>query len=87
MNSFFFSGRKWSRGISRASENLALVTRARSEVAKGFTLDDPACAPNNTFTLPDLTAITPEDFRAFVENDLIETATLVSLEQAGKLID
>lgn len=83
MSSLLLLGRKWSRGISRASENLALVTRARNEVAKGFTLDDLACVPNHTFALPDLAAIQPEDFRAFVENDLIETATLVSLEQAG----
>ncbi|OWA51326.1 OTU domain-containing protein 7B [Hypsibius exemplaris] len=79
------TGRKWSRGISTASENLALVTRARSDVARRFTSDDPGCVPNHTFTLPDLTAIQPDEFRAFVENDLIETATLVSLEQAGRL--
>lgn len=78
--------RKWARGISRASENLPLVTRARTEAAKGFTLDDPNCIPCHTFTLPDLTVIHPDDFKAFVENDLIETATLISLEQAGEFL-
>lgn len=35
-----------------------------------------------TFVLPDLTKF-PADYRAFLEKDLIETSTLVSLEQAG----
>jgi hypothetical protein len=37
---------------------------------------------NYTFILPDITSY-PEDFRAFLHKDLIETTTLVSLEQAG----
>lgn len=36
-----------------------------------------------TFILPDLTVFS-SDYRAFLEKDLIETSTLVSLEQAGK---
>ena len=36
-----------------------------------------------TFVLPDLT-IYSEDFHAFLHKELIETSTLVSLEQAGK---
>lgn len=39
--------------------------------------------PEYTFILPDLTKY-PADFRAFLHKDLIETSTLVSLEQAGK---
>jgi hypothetical protein len=39
---------------------------------------------NYTFILPDITCY-PEDFRAFLHKDLIETTTLVSLEQAGSL--
>ena len=35
-----------------------------------------------TFVLPDLTAYS-EDFRAFLGKELVETSTLVSLEQAG----
>ena len=36
-----------------------------------------------TFVLPDLTKFPPA-YRAFLEKDLIETSTLVSLEQAGE---
>ena len=39
--------------------------------------------PDLTFVLPDLTVYS-EDFRAFLHKDLIETSTLVSLEQAGE---
>jgi len=37
---------------------------------------------NYTFILPDITRY-PDDFRTFLHKDLIETTTLVSLEQAG----
>lgn len=40
--------------------------------------------PDYTFTLPDL-SIHDEDFRKFLEKDLIECATLNSLEQSQKL--
>ena len=36
-----------------------------------------------TFILPDVTGYS-ENFRAFLERDLIELSTLVSLEQAGR---
>ena len=36
------------------------------------------------FTLPDLTRYT-EDFRGFLEKDLIEMSALISLEQTGRL--
>ena len=39
-------------------------------------------ALNYTFILPDITCY-PDDFRTFLHKDLIETTTLVSLEQAG----
>jgi len=39
-------------------------------------------ALNYTFILPDITHY-PDDFRTFLHKDLIETTTLVSLEQAG----
>lgn len=39
-----------------------------------------------TFILPDLTVFS-SDYRAFLEKDLIETSTLVSLEQAGKSLE
>ncbi|XP_022256833.1 OTU domain-containing protein 7B-like isoform X2 [Limulus polyphemus] len=84
--------KKLARGISRATNNVNLVSRARSEFAQDFqianskehppqaSLEIPVC----TFTLPDLSAH-PEDFRRFLEKDLIETSTLVSLEQSGRL--
>lgn len=37
-----------------------------------------------TFVLPDISGYS-DDFREFLERDLIEMSTLVSLEQAGKL--
>ena len=40
--------------------------------------------PQFTFTLPDLTRYT-EDFRGFLEKDLIEMSALISLEQTGRL--
>ena len=38
--------------------------------------------PQFTFTLPDLTRYT-EDFRGFLEKDLIEMSALISLEQVS----
>jgi len=40
--------------------------------------------PLYTFTLPDLTSY-PEDFRGFLEKDLIEMSALISLEQSARL--
>lgn len=40
--------------------------------------------PVYTFILPDLT-IYPEDYRGFLEKDLIELSSLISLEQSGRL--
>jgi len=40
--------------------------------------------PLYTFSLPDLTNY-PEDFRGFLEKDLIELSALISLEQCGRL--
>ncbi len=40
--------------------------------------------PNHTFILPDLTVYN-EDFRGFLEKDLIELSSLISLEQSGRL--
>lgn len=39
--------------------------------------------PEYTFILPDISHY-PDDFKAFLNKDLIETSTLVSLEQAGE---
>ncbi|XP_064475033.1 OTU domain-containing protein 7B-like [Ornithodoros turicata] len=90
------SGKKLSRGISRATDNATLVWKARSEVAQDLSGGGPGRAgdrrlsqllletPVYTFTLPDL-SVHPPDFREFLEKDLVETSTLVSLENAGRL--
>lgn len=86
------ANKKLTRGISRATDNVTLVSKARSEFALDLRDSGPPCSqvqyfvetPVFTFTLPDLT-IYSDEFRAFLEKDLIETATLVSLEQAGRL--
>ena len=41
--------------------------------------------PIYTFQLPDL-SVYSEDFRSFIERDLIEQATMVALEQAGECV-
>ncbi|KAL7289700.1 hypothetical protein TKK_0016423 [Trichogramma kaykai] len=71
------STKKLARGISRATENTDIVTHARLKLAGGDTLEF-------TFSLPDL-SIYPDDFREFLEKDLIERGCLVSLEAAGRL--
>jgi OTU domain-containing protein 7 len=104
-------GKKLARGISRATDNVNLVSKARSEFALDFR--DNALVnlnqqyfietPVYTFTLPDLTIysgkrssiltlsreyaifILTDDFRAFLEKDLIEKSTLASLENSGRL--
>lgn len=85
--------KKLFRGISRATDNIHLVSKVRGEFAQDFqsikdndtftenlTLD----LPNHTFTMPDL-SIHPDDFRQFLEKDLIEKSTLISLKSAKRL--
>ena len=89
--------KKLSRGISRATDNVNLVSKARNELAHDFQLSsrgsrvlspDKASslvdAPEYTFTLPDLSIHSP-DFSEFFEKDLIEKSSLVSLEGANRL--
>ncbi|XP_076868707.1 OTU domain-containing protein 7B isoform X2 [Brachyhypopomus gauderio] len=76
--------KRLSRGISHASSTI--VSLARSHVSStgagsnDALLDTPLC----TFQLPDLT-VYREDFRGFIERDLIEQSMLVALEHAGRL--
>ncbi|NWW07851.1 OTU7B protein, partial [Oreocharis arfaki] len=75
--------KRLSRGISHASSTI--VSLARSHVSSNGSssehlLEMPIC----TFQLPDLTVYS-EDFRSFIERDLIEQSMLVALEQAGRL--
>ncbi|XP_059859644.1 OTU domain-containing protein 7A isoform X1 [Delphinus delphis] len=75
--------KRLSRGISHASS--AIVSLARSHVASECSSEQfPLEMPIYTFQLPDL-SVYSEDFRSFVERDLIEQATMVALEQAGRL--
>lgn len=86
--------KKLARGISRATDNVTLVSRARTEFAQDFRtslrgsrlISDCYLSetPDFTFTLPDL-SIHPPDFTEFLEKDLIEKSSLVSLEGAGRL--
>lgn len=76
--------KRLSRGISHASSTI--VSLARSHVSSSGSssceplLDTPLC----TFQLPNLT-VYREDFRIFIERDLIEQSMMVALEQAGRL--
>ncbi|XP_063105913.1 OTU domain-containing protein 7A isoform X2 [Cavia porcellus] len=75
--------KRLSRGISHASS--AIVSLARSHVANECNSEQfPLEMPIYTFQLPDL-SVYSEDFRSFIERDLIEQATMVALEQAGRL--
>lgn len=89
--------KKLSRGISRATDNVNLVSKARNELAHDFQLSSRGSrvlsidkgsslidAPEYTFTLPDLSIHSP-DFAEFLEKDLIEKSSLVSLEGANRL--
>lgn len=92
MFSHFFLDKKLSRGISRANdENVSLVTKARKELAMDFhskqeqnQISPFIDTPDFTFTLPDLSKY-DEEFRKFLERDLIECATLTSLESCQRL--
>ncbi|XP_077284712.1 OTU domain-containing protein 7A-like isoform X2 [Arctopsyche grandis] len=86
-----FDCKKLVRGISRATENENIVSQVRSECAQDVSNDkNPNVdqfyidTPEYTFTLPDIT-IYSDEFRKFLEKDLLETSTLVSLEQSGRL--
>lgn len=81
-SSFIPPEKRLSRGISHASSTI--VSLARSHVSSNGSssehlLEMPIC----TFQLPDLTVYS-EDFRSFIERDLIEQSMLVALEQAGE---
>ncbi|XP_043197205.1 OTU domain-containing protein 7B-like [Amphibalanus amphitrite] len=89
------SEHKLGRGISRATDNVRLVSEARSQLARHDVLDGggggqggrpgaPLDAPDHTFLLPDMTNF-EDGFRRFLEEDLLDRGTLVSLEQAGRL--
>ncbi|TMS11352.1 OTU domain-containing protein 7B [Larimichthys crocea] len=76
--------KRLSRGISHASSTI--VSLARSHVSStGGTSNEPLLdTPLCTFQLPDLT-VYRDDFRGFIERDLIEQSMMVALEHAGRL--
>ncbi|CAL8356001.1 unnamed protein product [Lota lota] len=74
--------KRLTRGISHASS--AIVSLARLHVASERAEQIPVEMPIYTFQLPDLSAYS-EDFRGFIERDLIEQSTMMALEQAGRL--
>lgn len=67
-------------------ENESLVDMARKGLLEDITESSHDHMFVQTFILPDLTVFS-SDYRAFLEKDLIETSTLVSLEQAGKSLE
>uniref|UniRef100_A0A8C2IEY1 ubiquitinyl hydrolase 1 n=1 Tax=Cyprinus carpio TaxID=7962 RepID=A0A8C2IEY1_CYPCA len=75
--------KRLSRGISHASS--AIMSLARLQVSGDCAREQfPLEMPIYTFQLPDL-SVYSEDFRSFIERDLIEQSTMVALEQAGRL--
>ncbi|PWA24933.1 hypothetical protein CCH79_00015478 [Gambusia affinis] len=78
------SEKRLSRGISHASSTIVSLARSHVSSTGGSSneplLDTPLC----TFQLPDLT-VYRDDFRSFIERDLIEQSMMVALENAGRL--
>jgi OTU domain-containing protein 7 len=75
------------RGISHATDNVNIVSQARSEFIFIDNTEDELHiveTPVYTFILPDLLQL-EEKFRMFIEKDLIAVAMQSSLEQASRL--
>lgn len=78
---------KLKRGIANTMNNVNIVNMTHDLMLNGIKeriKDNDFDTLNYTFILPDITQY-PEDFQTFLHKDLIETSTLVSLEQAGRL--
>jgi len=79
------------RGMSKAYINRSVVSRARqmvlSDVFAALESEDQSLhvaeTPVFTFVLPNIN-IYPDGFKAFLYKELIESPTLVSLEQGGE---
>uniref|UniRef100_A0A1B6L9T1 ubiquitinyl hydrolase 1 n=1 Tax=Graphocephala atropunctata TaxID=36148 RepID=A0A1B6L9T1_9HEMI len=77
--------KKLNRGISRATDNVNLVSQVRCElVLDNIEQDFFIETPIHTFTLPNF-SVYPDDFRQFLEKDLMAVSTQQSLEQANRL--
>lgn len=90
-NVTFFAAKQLQRGISTAAENVNLIARVRNDLANSFESAPYLDLDNNVLEVPRYTFFLPnfanetEEFRTFVEKDLIESSTLISLEKAGRL--
>ncbi|VVC98489.1 unnamed protein product [Leptidea sinapis] len=69
-----------NRGISRATDNEGLVWALRSNTEPELN----NLSSDHILLLPDI-SVYPPDFRVFLEKDLLETATLITLESANIL--
>lgn len=85
----FYSDKPLKRGLSKVIPNEQLVSMARDLLNRDAIPEsegtEPVCflrTPIFTFQLPNLDSY-PEDFKAFLHQELIETSILVSLEQSG----
>lgn len=86
--------KKLSRGISRTAENACVISQIRNELCASLSeVEEPSSLSSQfnaletndcTFTLPDLSTQSDE-FRAFLENELIDTSMAVSLQEAVRL--
>ncbi|XP_062842040.1 OTU domain-containing protein 7B isoform X2 [Trichomycterus rosablanca] len=77
--------KRLSRGISHASSTIVSLARSHVSIVGGGCGPEPLLeTPVCTFQLPDLT-VYRDDFRCFIERDLIEQSMLVALEHAGRL--
>ena len=91
MVKYMFPGHRVTRGMSKTAENAHILLMARGDLAlpeggeddeeRRYVID----TPEYTFILPDINHYV-DDFKAFLNKDLIETSTLVSLEQAGETV-
>lgn len=89
-------GVRLKRGMSNTSNNVHIMSIVHDLVLTGIKesagVGSSDCQKdqviidtlNCTFILPDINHY-PADFQAFLHKDLIETSTLISLEQAGRL--
>lgn len=77
--------KRLTRGLSAVNTKLVSYGRQRvidDEESHNYQLVE---TPRFTFTLPDL-LVYPADFRAYVEKELIDSCTMVNLENSGILI-
>lgn len=87
---FNFPVKKLSRGISRATDNVNLVSKTRCEFAQNFKQNPFSQSltfiesTGYSFVLPDL-RIYGEEFVRFLEKDLIDKSALAGLEDSKRL--